>query len=439
MSSSHSQFLSGTIFGVVLGLVLGHFTLWSGQQSSDSLSTHETPIVDPLSDLSFELGPRSAQLPFYPDPTATEFSSVETPELEPFDDVSPLANAIAVETSETPMEEPQAEPAQVEIGTPAEEPQPLEIQVAAPLEPVEPARDEEIRAIIDRELADIPKSQRDVWFESLRDLSTEDVTGVIRMWKAIGGPVPGLLNEDVLFDPGPDVGNQPDPQVQPDEAPPHPAAAIRQAITIHRQNLLMESTPGFLRLVPRFVEEIVDGVPVVKSVTVEFDARDTSLLVTGSPLDLKIEGLGLFLVKDAAGNQYCTRRGRFSLNKQRQVALIDPDGEYVLQPVLTLPESVSRLSIDQQGEVRPADSEQASSEPLGQLQLALPIDPTQFRYFKNGLLQADNVTLSILKPGQGSAGTIQQGCVQLSNVDAQWELGRIEHYEKLLKAWEAPR
>lgn len=438
MSPSRSMFLSGMILGIVLGFVLGHLTLWrpAGTTTAKSTQRIKLPAVA-QNDMSYDLGQRSAELPYFPLENFEQVEDYPQPQLQELDEYeSPLANAIALETVEIEPVQATQQPAVVDIGRPSEEPKPLDIDNAAPLEALESRKDREVRAVIEHELSNIPKSQRDVWYESLKDMSVDDVTGVIRMWKAIGGPIPGLEGNDFLFS-----ATLPNEKVP---STPHTtntsltnatAAAFQAAIAIHERNLLMESTFGYVRAVPRFIEETQHGQPVVTKVVEEFDFTnaETSHYISGFSFDLMIHGSGMFLVEDAEGNQFLTRRGRFSINRNRELALIDDDAEYVLQPVISLPKSTVGVVLKETGELiaKTLDNDEIQLE--RSIQLAPVLSSTELRYVRNGLFKSTSQQPVVtVAQESGLTGIVAQGGLLLSNIDADHERKQIERLKKML-------
>lgn len=447
MSSSRSVFLSGTIFGVVLGAVLGHLTIWRFVDSKPSNKSQPYPVVEVAPNgMSYDLGQKSSELPYYPEGSLEPVHDYPEPERHDFDEVkSPLANAIALETVEDEAVRVSDELTVDEIESLANEPKPLDFAGAAPIgilqdikeiDPrVKAARDKEIRAAIDRELADTPQAQRDIWFESLKDMHIGDATGVIRMWKAIGGPIPGFGEDSLILSPSTLEPKLPTPVFAAPDGNDLTTLVLQKAISIHRRNVLMATAPGYLRIVPRLTEEIIDGVPTITGLVEEFDFTAGPSEQTGNPLDLKIEGGGMFLVADAEGQQYLTRRGRFSLNANRQLCLVDPDAEYILQPPVVIPEPVNKIKITQYGfvEFLNVNGKIVEINENKQVRLALITNPDKLTYVKNGLLKlGDGETQPVLVTASMGCGRIGQGALELSNVNTDHEHRQIEQLREFL-------
>ena len=448
MSHHRSTFLAGIISGFVIGLSTGHLTLWRGKElSRPGLNSQDHVQIVPK-ELSYELGSPSEYLPFYSGEYETGVATIPATSPDGIDDdlsiESPLANAISIRTVELEDREVTQQPVFEFDQSEVQEPQPLAVPEALPIAPQVPTlpgnkiatNQSQLRTIIEQELPDLPAAQREIWLESLSEMSVEDATGVLRMWKAIGGQEPGLIN--LPTDPS---ITTPDPDKLPSAENSNPSSVgeiIQQAIAVHRQNLLMSSTLGYLRIVPRFTEEIQNQRPVVTGITEEFDFSPGQTLVTGNPLDLRIDGPGLFLVHDADGASLLTRRGRFSVNDEYQLALIDGAEEYVLQPVIQLPDDFERIIINWDGRISITENDNTMPREIGTIRICPIFQAHQLRYHKNGLIRlADGATPPIptLPDGNG-CGRLQQGIIEVSNVLPARELEQITRFQSESKLWQ---
>lgn len=431
MSSSHSSFASGTIFGVVVGLLIGHFGLWRSVPGDTSSPVVDgVPIQEPtLPGMSFDLGQKSEKLPYFDENALQPVEQLPAePAMLPSPEISsPLANAIAMETAEVRTVEATDEPAVVTINTPAEEPQPLDIDDAAPIDGQENAGSSRLRKAINDELSHIPESQREIWFESLKDMSVEDAQGVIRMWKLIGGPIPGLGEEPISPSLDFHLADQHSlDRSQNSVSAPLKVALIQTAISTHQRNLRMKSVYGYRRATPQFHEEVVNGTRTVNKVVEKIDFKIGSFEKTDCLLDLMIDGPGFFEVLGPDNKTYFTRRGRFGLTASRQLAILDPDGDYVLQPEIVLPEDLTELTISYQGEIS------CGEEQLKQgIQLTRLLSPTQLEYAKNGLMSYQGEKFRAT-PQTAGTGQLHQGILELSNVNAEQEQQIIEQLQQLV-------
>lgn len=146
-----------------------------------------------------------------------------------------------------------------------------------------------------------------------------------------------------------------------------------------------------------------------------------SMTQTGNDLDLAISGRGYFRVQLPAGNDAYTRAGSFALSPDGQ--LVTADG-YTVAPGIAVPQGTRSISINQQGQVQAMIDGQTAPQTVGQLELAT--------FFNEAGLDAmgDNLYLESAASGAASAGTpgspgygtIRQGFVEGSNVNAVSEI-----------------
>lgn len=146
-----------------------------------------------------------------------------------------------------------------------------------------------------------------------------------------------------------------------------------------------------------------------------------SLTQTANPFDVAISGNGYFRVQLPNGGDAYTRAGNFSKNDQG--LLVTAEG-YQVAPGITIPEEARTVDINAQGQVSITLDGDPEPQIVGQLELAS---------FPNeaGLeAQGDNLYLetgasgaaSIGIAGQPGFGTLRQGFVEASNVDAVTEV-----------------
>lgn len=153
---------------------------------------------------------------------------------------------------------------------------------------------------------------------------------------------------------------------------------------------------------------------------------------TGSPTDLAIQGSGYFLLEDASGaNPVYTRAGGFDFDQNGD--MVAPDGMYVMGRVnaaggvatatdpiarINIPVTAQSFSIGQSGQVTYVDATGAIKN-AGTLLLATFNNPAGLS--KTGdseFTQSSNSgTANLTFPTTNGAGNIQQGAVEMSNVD----------------------
>ncbi len=151
---------------------------------------------------------------------------------------------------------------------------------------------------------------------------------------------------------------------------------------------------------------------------------------TGNTLDLAIEGDGLFIVGDPAGEKFYTRAGNFYLDAGTgggDANLVDGDGRFVLDDSgtnkITIPLSATSLSVGQDGQVSYIDSAGLLT-PAGVIGLAKFNNPGGLEKAGSNLYK-ESVNSGIATPGAplgpDGHGAIKSGSLEMSNVDLSEE------------------
>ena len=146
-----------------------------------------------------------------------------------------------------------------------------------------------------------------------------------------------------------------------------------------------------------------------------------NLSSTGNPYDLAVQGQGLFRITMPDGTDAYTRDGSFSLSADGQ--LVTSKG-FVVAPGISVPQGAISVAINAQGQVQATIAGQAAPQTLGQIELA--------RFANEGGLQANGDNLFTETAASGSAlagvpgspgyGTLVQGFLETSNVNAVQEI-----------------
>lgn len=158
--------------------------------------------------------------------------------------------------------------------------------------------------------------------------------------------------------------------------------------------------------------EIPGGGAVLDTAAKDFSPG--SVVETGNPLDVAIDGPGFFVVRTPVGERY-TRAGNFSLSSDGQ--LVTQTGEAVLGeqgPILVQGES---LSISSTGQVM------LDGEPVDRIRVVdFPL-PHRLRRYGRNLYGADEETtrmrVSLAEPN------LRAGALELSNVNAITEITNL--------------
>jgi flagellar basal-body rod protein FlgG len=146
-----------------------------------------------------------------------------------------------------------------------------------------------------------------------------------------------------------------------------------------------------------------------------------SLVVTGNALDLAIEGEGFFEVTLPDGRAAFTRSGNFTRDAEGRV--MTPQG-HRLAPEIQVPEGVQSLTIGSDGTVTAMLAGETAPTELGQLTLALFVNPAGLEPAGGNLFleTAASGAPVTAAPGDAGTGPVRQGSIEGSNVSAVQEL-----------------
>jgi flagellar basal-body rod protein FlgG len=139
------------------------------------------------------------------------------------------------------------------------------------------------------------------------------------------------------------------------------------------------------------------------------------LTQTSNPLDLAIEGAGMFQVLLPSGETAYTRDGEFHEDAQGNVVTADGNP---LQPAITIPAGATSVTIASDGTVSVTLSGQTAAQQIGTIQLALFPNPGGLNSVGTNLYLATTASgdPAIGTPGQTGLGQLEQGYLEQSNV-----------------------
>ncbi|QEE29332.1 flagellar basal-body rod protein FlgG [Terriglobus albidus] len=152
---------------------------------------------------------------------------------------------------------------------------------------------------------------------------------------------------------------------------------------------------------------------------------------TGNNLDLAIQGQGFFQVTRPDGAIAYTRAGSFHLNNQGQMVTANGD---LLTPQITIPSNATNVQISQYGVVSATIPGQTQSSQLGTLQLATFANPGGLNSIGGNLFlpsTSSGTAITDTPGGTTGVGTLQQGYLENSNVDA------VEEFVQMIMAQRA--
>jgi flagellar basal-body rod protein FlgG len=155
----------------------------------------------------------------------------------------------------------------------------------------------------------------------------------------------------------------------------------------------------------------------VRSSATEIIQTQGSLVQTGNPLDVAIQGVGYFSVLLPNGTLAYTRDGSFHEDQQGQI--VDANGN-LLQPQIAVPQNATAITITQYGVVDATLPGQANPQQIGQIQLTTFPNPGGLNSIGNNLLTAtlsSGNAINDVPGGPSGVGTLQSQYLENSNVD----------------------
>lgn len=149
-----------------------------------------------------------------------------------------------------------------------------------------------------------------------------------------------------------------------------------------------------------------------------------SLNQTGSDLDLAIDGDGYLEVMLPSGLSAYTRDG--SLKRSADGLIVTSDG-FPLVPEITIPDDARSIAINAGGEVYAYFNDQVEPELLGQITLASFANQKGLEAIGSNLFleTAASGNPQVVDPGQEGTGTLRQGYLEESSVDAVREITEL--------------
>jgi flagellar basal-body rod protein FlgG len=149
-----------------------------------------------------------------------------------------------------------------------------------------------------------------------------------------------------------------------------------------------------------------------------------NLTQTQNPLDLSIEGNGFFQVTLPDGSFAYTRDGTFQLNDTGEIVTVDG---YPVNPTITIPQNATEISVNASGQVQVLQPGNNTPTTLGQLGIITFQNNNGLQALGNNLFQESSASGSPIvgTAGTNGAGTVQQGFLELSNVDIVTEITNL--------------
>ena len=145
---------------------------------------------------------------------------------------------------------------------------------------------------------------------------------------------------------------------------------------------------------------------------------------TENPYDLAIDGRGYFQVTLPSGQTGYTRAGNFAVNADG--TMVTADG-YALEPSITVPQEATAIQVTRDGVVEVTMSGQTTPQQIGQLEIATFLNPPGLEAIGDNLFLETPASGSpnTATPGSAGFGTLMQGYLELSNVNAVEEISAL--------------
>lgn len=162
----------------------------------------------------------------------------------------------------------------------------------------------------------------------------------------------------------------------------------------------------------------------VKAGSVYRVTEQGSVTQTQNLYDVAVQGEGYFIIQLPDGRDAYTRAGNFSLSADGQ--LVTKDG-FTVAPGVSVPQDAVGVSINRQGVVQAIMADGSAPQEVGALELARFVNPAGLDAIgSNSFLEtpasgAANRGL----PGSVGFGTVQQGFLETSNVNAVTEISAL--------------
>ncbi len=162
----------------------------------------------------------------------------------------------------------------------------------------------------------------------------------------------------------------------------------------------------------------------VRTAAVSVYLKQGSLSQTGNDLDVAIQGNGYFEVTLPSGESGYTRDGSFK--RDAEGLIVTSDG-LAVAPEITVPEDAVNISINSSGEVYAYFDDEIDAQLLGQLTMSGFANPKGLEAIGSNLFKQTEASGDpvVTEPGEDGMGTLLQGYLEDSSVDAVTEVTEL--------------
>ena len=149
-----------------------------------------------------------------------------------------------------------------------------------------------------------------------------------------------------------------------------------------------------------------------------------NLNLTENPLDLAISGDGYYQINLPSGELAYTRAGSFQLDNLGRIVTVDG---YTVQPGFTIPNNTISITVNPNGQILATLDGQLQPQNIGQLQLARFANEAGLISIGDNLYKETPASggAQVATPGTNGFGSIRQGFLETSNVNAVEEMTNL--------------
>ncbi len=154
----------------------------------------------------------------------------------------------------------------------------------------------------------------------------------------------------------------------------------------------------------------------VRPVAVQKVFEQGDFTPTGNPLDMVVEGEGFFQIVKPDGEIAYTRAGAFKMDSEGRI--VTSEG-YPMEPEITIPSDTTQITINPDGSINATQPGNSAPTEVGQIEIARFSNPGGLKSIGKNLFEetASSGVPTTDTPGNEGLGTIQQGFIELSNVN----------------------
>jgi flagellar basal-body rod protein FlgG len=162
----------------------------------------------------------------------------------------------------------------------------------------------------------------------------------------------------------------------------------------------------------------------VRPAAVSIHLAQGGLSATGADLDVAIDGRGFLEVTLPSGQAAFTRDG--SLKRTGEGLIVTSDG-YPVSPEVTIPDDARSISINSDGEVYAYFTDGSEAQLIGQFSLTGFSNPKGLEAIGSNLFTETEASGAPIpgNPGENGLGTLRQGYLEDSSVDAVREITEL--------------